>query len=200
MPRPETEVLVEKVLELSTRESESLVDVGTGSGCIAVALAKELPRARIEAVDISERALRVAAANAALGTRPGTSASGRATCSRPSGARASSSISSSPIRPTSPADEWDWPAGRGPGLGAAAGPARRGFGPGAHRAAGPAGRGRSCGRAATSSSRSARTSGTGSWACSAGAGPRSRPPGTWPASPGSSRPAGPETTSRRRTT
>jgi release factor glutamine methyltransferase len=65
VPRPETEVLVEKVLELSTRESESLVDVGTGSGCIAVALAKELPRARIEAVDISERALRVAAANAA---------------------------------------------------------------------------------------------------------------------------------------
>ena len=66
VPRPETEVLVEKVLELSTRESECLVDVGTGSGCIAVALAKELPRARIEAVDISERALRVAAANAAL--------------------------------------------------------------------------------------------------------------------------------------
>jgi release factor glutamine methyltransferase len=65
VPRPETEVLVEKVLELSSRESESLVDVGTGSGCIAVALAKELPRARIEAVDISERALRVAAANAA---------------------------------------------------------------------------------------------------------------------------------------
>jgi release factor glutamine methyltransferase len=65
VPRPETEVLVEKVLELSSRESETIVDVGTGSGCIAVALAKELPRARIEAVDVSERALRVAAANAA---------------------------------------------------------------------------------------------------------------------------------------
>jgi release factor glutamine methyltransferase len=64
VPRPETEVLVEKVLELASRENDSILDVGTGSGCIAVALAKELPRARIQAVDISERALCVARRNA----------------------------------------------------------------------------------------------------------------------------------------
>ena len=65
VPRPETEALVEKVLELSSREDEAIVDVGTGCGCIAISLAKELPRARIEAVDVSERALRVARRNAA---------------------------------------------------------------------------------------------------------------------------------------
>lgn len=66
VPRPETEALVEKVLELASREDDSILDVGTGSGCIAVALAKELPRAHIQAVDISERALRVARRNASL--------------------------------------------------------------------------------------------------------------------------------------
>lgn len=64
IPRPDTEVLVEKVLELSSRNGETVVDVGTGSGNIAVALAKEMPRSMVYAVDISRRALRVAAANA----------------------------------------------------------------------------------------------------------------------------------------
>ncbi len=66
IPRPETEVLVEKVLELSSRERETILDLGTGSGNIAIALAKELPRARIFAADISTRALNVARRNASL--------------------------------------------------------------------------------------------------------------------------------------
>lgn len=66
IPRPETEILVEKVLELASREAEDILDLGTGSGNIAIALAKELPRARVFATDISARALAVARRNAAL--------------------------------------------------------------------------------------------------------------------------------------
>ncbi|HYA49474.1 MAG TPA: peptide chain release factor N(5)-glutamine methyltransferase [Burkholderiales bacterium] len=66
IPRPETEVLVEKVLELASRSREAILDVGTGCGNIAIALAKELPRARVVACDISLRALNVARQNAAL--------------------------------------------------------------------------------------------------------------------------------------
>jgi release factor glutamine methyltransferase len=67
IPRPETEHVIETVLELaSDREKKfRIVDVGTGSGAIAIALAKELPRAEILAVDISPAALEIARANAA---------------------------------------------------------------------------------------------------------------------------------------
>jgi len=66
IPRPETEHTVEAALELLRgKQSPHIVDVGTGSGCIALALASELPEAEIEAVDISPAALQVAADNAA---------------------------------------------------------------------------------------------------------------------------------------
>ncbi len=73
IPRPETEHVVETVLELAKlqmveRRASSpvkIVDVGTGSGAIAIALAKELATAEIHATDISPQALEVARANAA---------------------------------------------------------------------------------------------------------------------------------------
>ena len=66
IPRPETEHLVEAVLELcKTIEHLRIVDVGTGSGCVALALASELPRAEIHATEISADALEIARANAA---------------------------------------------------------------------------------------------------------------------------------------
>src|SRR5947208_7187884 len=65
IPRPETEHSVEAVLELARADSsiKKIVDVGTGSGCIALALTKELPHHEIHASDISEVALAVAQEN-----------------------------------------------------------------------------------------------------------------------------------------
>src|SRR5258708_22153541 len=65
VPRPETEELVE-ILKSEIRNSKfEILDVGTGSGVIALSLAKEFPEAEIQAVDISEDALALARENAA---------------------------------------------------------------------------------------------------------------------------------------
>lgn len=69
IPRPETELLVEEVIRLAQLHNWAnpmIVDAGTGSGCIAVTLARELADARITATDISSEALAVARRNAEL--------------------------------------------------------------------------------------------------------------------------------------
>ena len=66
IPRPETEHLVETVLELAREvPRRKIVDVGTGSGCVALALAHELKNAEVYAVDASPEALEIARANRA---------------------------------------------------------------------------------------------------------------------------------------
>ncbi|HYM23695.1 MAG TPA: peptide chain release factor N(5)-glutamine methyltransferase, partial [Vicinamibacterales bacterium] len=66
IPRPETELLVELVLARCDRDEPArIADVCTGSGCVAIAVARERPRAGIDATDISEAALDVAKRNAA---------------------------------------------------------------------------------------------------------------------------------------
>jgi release factor glutamine methyltransferase len=69
VPRPETELLVERALKLSATPTQSALDLGTGAGAIALALAHERPRWQITATDVSEAALAIARVNAlALGT------------------------------------------------------------------------------------------------------------------------------------
>ena len=70
IPRPETEELVEWIVNdfeesnLNSRKRLRILDIGSGSGCISIALKKELPKADIMAIDISEKALEVAQKNA----------------------------------------------------------------------------------------------------------------------------------------
>jgi len=69
IPRPETEILVEtaiKIVQSLKFIVHSMLDIGTGSGCIAISLAKFLPKAKITAIDISENAIKIAKENALL--------------------------------------------------------------------------------------------------------------------------------------
>ena len=66
IPRPETEQLIERILksDLNNHPAPRLIDVGTGTGCIALTLATHLSNAHVEAVDSSEAALALAWENA----------------------------------------------------------------------------------------------------------------------------------------
>lgn len=68
IPRPETEELVDWIIQQSKVESRKskvkILDIGTGSGCIAISLAKNLPNAEVYALDVSDKALEVAKKNA----------------------------------------------------------------------------------------------------------------------------------------
>ncbi len=68
IPRPETEELVDWVIEYAAIKGKALriLDIGTGSGCIAIALKKALPEAIVSAIDISTSAIKIAADNAAV--------------------------------------------------------------------------------------------------------------------------------------
>ena len=70
IPRPETTELVEWIVQDHTTHQPKILDIGTGSGCIAIALDKKLPRAKVEACDISPEALSIAEEN---NTRNGAS-------------------------------------------------------------------------------------------------------------------------------
>ena len=66
IPRPETELLVEDLIKIYKNKNISLLDVGTGSGCIIISLLSELSNSKGVGIDISSRALKIAKQNALL--------------------------------------------------------------------------------------------------------------------------------------
>lgn len=66
IPRPETEELVDSVVKMNRNPHPLILDIGTGSGCIAISLKKSIPQAEVSAIDVSPEALEMAHANAEL--------------------------------------------------------------------------------------------------------------------------------------
>ena len=67
IPRPETEIIVEEVLKFyNYNSSKNFLDIGTGSGCIAISILKERPKCKATAIDISKNAINVAKFNAKM--------------------------------------------------------------------------------------------------------------------------------------
>ena len=67
IPRPETETVIDISIDaLSNKNTPVIIDIGTGSGCIGITLALEIPRSKVFAIDISEAALSIAKKNAAI--------------------------------------------------------------------------------------------------------------------------------------
>ena len=64
IPRPETEELVDWIIQDRPNDGIRIIDIGTGSGCIAIALAKNLPHTEVTAMDISQKAIKIARSNA----------------------------------------------------------------------------------------------------------------------------------------
>ncbi|MCF6359004.1 MAG: HemK family protein methyltransferase, partial [Draconibacterium sp.] len=64
IPRPETEELVNWIIETNSSDSPQILDVGTGSGCIPLALKNQIDNATVFAVDISDKALEISIQNA----------------------------------------------------------------------------------------------------------------------------------------
>lgn len=66
IPRPETEELVDLIIKENQNKSLNIIDIGTGSGCIAIALAKNMEKSKVAAVDISDKALKLTKKNSKL--------------------------------------------------------------------------------------------------------------------------------------